>query len=122
MSNHLERFVMKGLHAQQAGDKIIKETIAMTTRHTPGPWTASKKNGFVLDADGAYVCDMRPAYREYARLIAQAPAMAEVINELLLVVEDFMPNVGRCALQNYQRLNEAPIKARALLAAIHGKE
>ena len=41
-----------------------------------------------------------------------------VITDLLTVIDDFMPNVGRCALQNYQKLNEAPINARRLIARL----
>lgn len=44
-------------------------------------------------------------------------AMASAIGELLLLIEDFMPNIGRCVLQDYQRLNEAPIEARKAVAA-----
>lgn len=39
-----------------------------------------------------------------------------VVKKLFLVVEDFMPNLSRCALQNYQRLNEGLIEGRALLS------
>ncbi len=31
------------------------------------------------------------------------------LNEMMLVVEDFLPNIGNCALQNYARLNTAMI-------------
>ena len=33
------------------------------------------------------------------------------------VVEDFLPNIGRCALQRYDRLNEFMVEAAALRAA-----
>ena len=39
------------------------------------------------------------------------------ILELLAVVEDFMPNVGNCALQNYERLNTAPAEGRRAIEA-----
>ena len=55
-----------------------------------------------------------------ARLIAAAPDLYDVVPRLLAVIEDFMPNVGRCALQNYQELNEAPIAARAAIAKAEG--
>lgn len=48
-------------------------------------------------------------------LKSERDAALDVVAELLGVVDDFMPNVGRCNLQNYQRLNEAPFKARRLL-------
>lgn len=47
--------------------------------------------------------------------VSRKSEAAEIIEELLLLIEDFMPNIGRCALNNYQRLNEAPIKARRWL-------
>lgn len=39
----------------------------------------------------------------------------ELIQMLLDVVEDFMPNIGQCALQDYGRLNTALIEANKRL-------
>ena len=56
----------------------------------------------------------------HADLLAAAPELLAVIPRLIAVINDFMPNVGRCALQNYQELNEAPIAARAAIARATG--
>lgn len=34
------------------------------------------------------------------------------LSEMLKLHSDFMPNVGRCVIQDYKRLNDAPIAAR----------
>lgn len=47
---------------------------------------------------------------------SQRDELREVVKELLLVIDDFIPNIGNCALQNYKRLNDAPIRARKALA------
>lgn len=39
-------------------------------------------------------------------------AMLALAADLTKVVEDFMPNVGRCALRDYARLNDAMFRAR----------
>lgn len=54
----------------------------------------------------------RRALKQAEDLIDAARAAQHALEEMDLVIADFMPNVGRCALQNYQRLNEAPIKAQ----------
>jgi hypothetical protein len=39
----------------------------------------------------------------------------ELIQMLVDVVEDFLPNIGMCALQDYGRLNTAMMEAKARL-------
>ena|SRR3990167_6992286 len=53
--------------------------------------------------------------RDHHRAEAFA-AMRGAIKELLLLVDDMMPNIARGVVQNYQRLNEAPRNAKAALA------
>jgi hypothetical protein len=48
----------------------------------------------------------------YARRIADLERLCRKLTE---VVEDFMPNIGKCALQDYGRLNDALIESRRLL-------
>lgn len=50
------------------------------------------------------------------KLLQQRDELLEATKELLLLVDDFMPNIGKCCIQNYQRLNEAPLAARAAIA------
>ena len=45
---------------------------------------------------------------EFDRIIA-------TVKDLVAVVDDFMPNIGKCSLQNYRRLNEAPITGRQIV-------
>ncbi len=33
--------------------------------------------------------------------------------DAIKVIEDFLPNIGRCALQDYGRLNDVMVRARA---------
>jgi len=47
----------------------------------------------------------------------------ELIKMLVEVIEDFLPNIGKCALQDYGRLNHALIEAdKRLKAAIKGEK
>lgn len=52
------------------------------------------------------------------RLRDERDRLANCLSEMVKLVDDFMPNVGRCTIQNYRRLNDAPIEARRLLAAL----
>lgn len=45
---------------------------------------------------------------------AQALAYHNLAHDLYLVVLDFMPNIGQCALQDYGRLNSALIQAEKI--------
>ena len=48
-----------------------------------------------------------PAERKAMQLAAQAITdLKELVKIGELVVEDFMPNIGNCALQDYGRLND----------------
>ena len=49
------------------------------------------------------------------------PDIYDALGECLLLIEDMMPGVAGIALQNYQRLNEAPINARTALAKARKK-
>jgi len=49
------------------------------------------------------------------------PDIYDALGECLLLIEDMMPGVAGIALQNYQRLNEAPINARKALAKARKK-
>jgi len=45
-----------------------------------------------------------------------APELLEACKLLLATVQDFMPNVGICVLQDYARLNAGLIKGEAAIA------
>lgn len=38
-----------------------------------------------------------------------------LVRQLHAVVEDFMPNIGKCVLQDYKRLNDTLVEARKFL-------
>ena len=50
--------------------------------------------------------------------IAELEALGRKLTE---VVEDFMPNIGKCVLQDYGRLNEALIESNRLLGRTRRK-
>ena len=52
---------------------------------------------------------------------AEIAQLRHDMNELMLVIEDFMPVIGRCTIQNYARLNTALIAGTANRAAIAHK-
>ncbi len=47
--------------------------------------------------------------------MSQTKRMKALIPRLVAVIDDFLPNVGRCALQNYGELNSSLVDARALM-------
>jgi len=61
---------------------------------------------------GASANKIRSALRQAEQAIEAAEQMKHALREMQALVADFMPNIGRCALQNYARMNDAPIAAR----------
>lgn len=41
--------------------------------------------------------------------------LRDCLRRAILVIEDFMPNIGRCVLQDYERLNNVLCDSQALL-------
>ena len=74
----------------------------------------------VTDIDGSWI---KPA-PEVAEKIESLKAEIERLRGLVLmgdaVVEDFLPNIGNCCLQDYGRLNEFLIATTALKAQEQG--
>lgn len=104
---------------------------------TEGPWiiappdcdpyedirimSAERGRGHVicrLGLDDAPVHDFNGMQRANARLIVLAPAMAKLTPRLVAVINDFLPNVGRCVLQNYGELNSSLVDARRVLTEL----
>lgn len=44
--------------------------------------------------------------------------VVEVLELLIGTIDDFMPNIGKCVLQDYGRLNEGLIRGRKLLSEL----
>lgn len=72
---------------------------------TPGPWPAPR------------IEDVRllTALRNVAGPLLD---VADTVPELLALIDDMSRFAGQMALNNYQRFNEAPIKARRAIAAL----
>ena len=41
--------------------------------------------------------------------------LEDLVQDLTLVVEDFLPNTGRCVLQDYGRLNDVLLRSQQLV-------
>ena len=78
---------------------------------TLGSWPSTGYNGHNTPVEVVTQMDVKALRDERDRL-------ANCLSEMVKLVDDFMPNVGRCTIQNYRRLNDAPIEARRLLAAL----
>lgn len=84
------------------------------------PWQSLSKVELVMMLDhmrgrirdSASANKTRSALRQAAAAIEAAEQMKHALREMQLLVNDFMPNIGKCALQNYARMNDAPIEAR----------
>lgn len=87
---------------------------------TKAPWQSLSKVELVMMLDhmrgrirdGASANKTRSALRQAVAAIEAAEQMKHALREMQLLVNDFMPNIGRISLQNYARMNDAPIEAR----------
>ena len=60
----------------------------------------------------------RRTIQQTEHLIDAARQAQHALEEMDLLVKDFIPNVGKCVLQNYARLNNAPIMASDAMAKL----
>lgn len=96
----------------------------MAGKHTPGPWVI--REGSFIDGPGFRdIASVRGAHVPWeheaqanARLIAEAPAMAEA----LLRLEQLMRKSGLACVETGCAFCEAAIRIRAILARIDGDE
>lgn len=49
------------------------------------------------------------------RILREHKRMKDLVRMAVAVVEDFLPNIGRCALQDYDRLNTFLIESKKAL-------
>tara|TARA_R110000822_G_scaffold301712_1_gene425688 strand:- start:295 stop:585 length:291 start_codon:yes stop_codon:yes gene_type:complete len=92
----------------------------MTANPTPGPWTQGS-NYEVVASDGTNICKVHNDEGQgaaNARLIAKVPAMLDALRKAIAVINDFMPNIANCSLDDYAALNEVLVEAPAILARI----
>jgi hypothetical protein len=87
----------------------------------PLPWRYAKEHGCLLAADGTPIdwsLDV-DVFDEVKRFEAKAvnchAEMRNALKECLALIKDLSRGVGKMALQDYQRFNEAPIAARRAL-------
>lgn len=107
----------------------------ITITHTPGPWGAYRTRVYagpfrrVPDGIAGFrsiICEVDDfdigelEAEANARLLADAPYLLDLLEKARLVIEDFLPNVGHCALQDYGRLNDVLIDSAKVLRA-HGR-
>lgn len=93
-------------------------------------WKAEVKTADIMDSEGKHAIEFGQLIAVFygkntvanAHLSSAAGAMYEALKECLQLIEDLMPGVAHIALQNYQRLNEAPIAARKAIAKAEGGE
>jgi hypothetical protein len=87
----------------------------------PLPWRYSKEAGCLIAADGQPIdwsldADAFDEVKQFeAKAINSHAAMRDALKESLALIEDMSRFVGKMALQDYQRFNEAPIAARRAL-------
>ncbi len=72
--------------------------------------------GQPMPEDWIHLPDSVVASADYDALTARLAEAAALIAKGLAVVHDFLPNIGRCVLQDYQRMNEFCAEAVARAA------
>ena len=89
---------------------------------TPGTWKYSedldaiivvRKHRLVPVADFGKIARMEQDAN--AKVMAASKEMYTALKDCLAVIEELMPGVRGLAIQNYQRLNDAPIAGRAAI-------
>ena len=98
----------------------------MTTKTapTPTPLDIKVRKAFndsdpriIVTWGGSYTLEEAKAYRDHiVRCVNEREGLLALIKKLNGVIEDFMPNIGRCVLQDYQSLNEGLLEAAKVLA------
>ena len=99
-------------------------------QHTPGPWEITGHGSRPTpctwvslgdEDDGNSLEVVGGNHVTNARLIAEAPAMLDALRKAIAVINDFMPNIANCSLDDYAALNEVLVEAPAILARIGGR-
>jgi len=60
----------------------------------------------LLDDEGYTICVVVTPNPNAASIAADLVALRDTLAQAIAVIEDFMPNIGRCVLQDYGRLND----------------
>ena len=80
------------------------------------PWTqVGAHSALLVDVDGNTVAEVRTPNPNAIEVAEQLAKTQRCLRDAILVIEDFMPNIGRCVLQDYERLNDVLCDSRELL-------
>lgn len=77
--------------------------------------TSNPNLAILVDDEGdtiAAVSTPNPNAEEVAQNLVE---MQSLLSEAVKVIEDFMPNISRCVLQDYGRLNRVLLTSKSLL-------
>jgi len=69
----------------------------------------------LLDDEGYTICTIQTPNPNAGKVASDLVAMRETLASAIKVIEDFMPNIGRCVLQDYGRLNDVLLDSARLL-------
>lgn len=73
------------------------------------------REAVLLDDEGCTVCVIATPNPNAANIAADLAAMRNTLAQAIAVIEDFIPNVGHCVLQDYGRLNDVLLDSARLL-------
>ena len=92
------------------------------SKHTTGPWHASRKSVYVSNVHNKCVAEIFDRHEANARLIAAAPELLEALNELDLLLDFGEPcsDEKPWIFDDWSDLNAAFIKARAAISKATG--
>ena len=77
--------------------------------------TGNKHHAVLLGDDGCTICDIRTPNPNAETIARDLWQMREALAQAIATIEDFLPNIGNCALQDYGRLNRVLIDSARLL-------
>ena len=69
----------------------------------------------LVDDDGFTVCDIRTPNPNAGEVARDFVDMRNTLESAIKVIEDFLPNIGKCVLQDYGRLNDVLVESSSLL-------
>ena len=73
------------------------------------------REAVLLDDEGCTICTLSTPNPNAAELARDLVSMRETLAWAIGVIEDFMPNIGQCVLQDYERLNDVLCDSARLL-------
>lgn len=74
-----------------------------------------KHRALLCDSEGFTVAVIKTPNPNAEAIAERLVAQRRCLEQAIAVIEDFMPNIGRCVLQDYGRLNDVLCESRQLL-------